>query len=334
MLAVAMATYNGAAYVEEQILSIRRQTLSDWTLFVSDDNSTDQTWKVVERCAAADARIRLLPPAADRLGAKRNFARVAEHAHAAGADYLAFSDQDDVWFPEKLAQQLHYMQSLERESTDNRPVLIHTDAEVASRTLARLAPSVHAYNGQLQDYSNAFGHLLLHNSVHGCTAMLNRPLMDLAMPVPHAAVDHDWWFALCAAAAGTVGYLPAATMQYRQHGENCVGARRLGVIPVARQLYRARQRWRTGFATFLRSLEQANALLERLRERDRLDSEGAVRLADCCRILCHESSRLQRIRRIRRLGLPDVHAMRKVVSYARIAMLDSAAASRVFTGLR
>lgn len=71
-------------------------------------------------------------------------------------------------------------------------------------------------------------HLLMENMVIGCTSMMNAALARLVEKVPENARYHDWWMALLAAAFGHTSYLPVATMDYRQHGRNVVGAQHFG----------------------------------------------------------------------------------------------------------
>ena len=72
--------------------------------------------------------------------------------------------------------------------------------------------------------------LLIQNNITGCTMMINRSLLDLAarQGLPQHAVMHDWWFALIASALGEIGFVPQATVLYRQHQNNQVGAKNAG----------------------------------------------------------------------------------------------------------
>src|SRR5439155_22468886 len=100
----------------------------------------------------------------------------------------------------------------------------------------------------------------------GCASLINRSLLEIALPLPPAAVLHDWWITACAAAFGTIRYLPEPLVLYRQHGRNAVGAasvwRRLQPWRVVRN-----GAWRRIQENVQRSSRQARALLDRLRER-------------------------------------------------------------------
>ena len=69
--------------------------------------------------------------------------------------------------------------------------------------------------------------LALTNVVTGCTAMVNRALLDQALPIPPEALMHDWWLALVASGFGAIGWLPQLRVLYRQHGGNVLGAQGL-----------------------------------------------------------------------------------------------------------
>ncbi|WP_051531646.1 glycosyltransferase family 2 protein [Sphingomonas sp. URHD0057] len=94
---------NGEAYLEQAVRSVQGQTLKDWELLIVDDGSADGTIAIGNRFAESDARIRLLrhPDRGTRgMSDTRNLG-----LSAAAGDYVAFLDADDVWLPEKLAEQ-------------------------------------------------------------------------------------------------------------------------------------------------------------------------------------------------------------------------------------
>ena len=110
-----MAAYNGAEFLSDQIQSIQGQTISNWTLLVRDDGSEDNTSDVLEKLAAKDKRIRCIHDTCGCLGAARNFGELMRVALVEGADLIFFSDQDDVWVPDKIVRQLQCLQEMERQ---------------------------------------------------------------------------------------------------------------------------------------------------------------------------------------------------------------------------
>ena len=91
MISIAMATYNGAKYLREQIDSILAQTIQDFELVVCDDCSSDDTWDILKQYSDADKRIKVFRNESN-MGFKRNFEKAMS---LCGGDYIALSDQDD-----------------------------------------------------------------------------------------------------------------------------------------------------------------------------------------------------------------------------------------------
>jgi GT2 family glycosyltransferase len=222
-LVIVLSSYNGQKFIAEQIDSIRRQTLSDWTLVVRDDGSSDDSVKVIESLAAADARIELLRDGKGNVGPAASFGLLLEHAQKIGAGYVALADQDDVWSSDKLANQLGLLRRRESVLGVAVPLLVHSDLTVVGEDLQVIHRSFMAFQKLRPEPGWPLGTLLIQNFVTGCTTVTNRALLNVAVPVP-AVIMHDWWLALCAAALGEVVYLPGATVLYRQHGRNVQGS--------------------------------------------------------------------------------------------------------------
>jgi hypothetical protein len=166
------------------------------------------------------------------------------------ANYVMFADQDDVWYEGKVAKTLEKMKEMEENFSQDTPLLIHTDLKVVDRDLNIFSDSFWKYNQINPARGQKFTRLLMQNVVTGCSMMFNKTLLQLAWPIPENAAMHDWWLALVAAAFGKIGVLPEATMLYRQHGKNTLGAQKflsfqyfkkgyakLGVAEIAKQAH-------------------------------------------------------------------------------------------------
>lgn len=107
LVSVIMPVFQAAAFLQEGVASLQAQTLPDWELCAVDDGSTDDSWALLQRLAAADPRIR-----PQRLAAQGGpgHGRNAGLAAARGR-YMAFLDADDLWHPLKLARQVGWMQA-------------------------------------------------------------------------------------------------------------------------------------------------------------------------------------------------------------------------------
>jgi len=222
---ILLSTFNGERFVEEQLESIWAQSMSDFKLVVRDDGSSDETMKIL-RAAERQHPDDMLVWSDDgqRLGAKESFARLLE---VADTPYVAFSDQDDRWVPQKLQHQLEVVRAGEDRFGADTPILCCSDAVVTDAALNTIAPSY--FDEHRIDLSPSENRplpaLMLRNHAIGATTMMNIALARRARPVPPSAVMHDWWCALIAAALGQVLVIPTPLVHYRQHGANVIGSR-------------------------------------------------------------------------------------------------------------
>lgn len=295
---ILMACYNGARYLEEQIRSIQDQGFANWQLIVRDDGSTDETIKIIERLAQADSRIFLLQDGNGNLGPVGNFSALIAHALQEGADYVFFADQDDRWHADKLGLMLAGMAELEGQAA-GKPCLVHCDLAVVDAQLNVVAPSF-TQHVRLDPAHTALGLLLGQNQVTGCACLVNRQALELAYPIPPAAIMHDWWLALLCAATGKIGFMPQSLVDYRQHGGNVMGAvsywRRL------KKLFASVEQWRRHAQVIRRGIRQAGATLERIQAREpSLHSTATAQLSVYATIL--DSPPGARLRALAQYGL-------------------------------
>jgi len=215
---ILLATYNGEKYLAEQLDSILSQTHTQWRLLIRDDDSSDSTLDIIqEYIGRYPSQIILIQDNEKNLGAYQNFARLLQEA---SSDYVMFCDQDDVWLETKIEETLKVM--IDNERTDT-PLLVHTDLVVVDEKLQTLHPSF-VKKMRINVKRDRFNQLLMRNIATGCTMMINRPLLDLILPLPEKGVIHDWWIVLVASIYGHIIYLDRATILYRQHGNNTIGA--------------------------------------------------------------------------------------------------------------
>ncbi len=220
MIDILLATYNGEKYLEEQIVSLFLQTNQKFKIIARDDGSTDGTVKILEKYHERYKDRFLLLTGNPTGSAKSNFFELLDHSTA---EYSAFCDQDDIWSNQKLERTLGCLQDAEEEYGKEKPLLVHSDLAVADENLKitnrslmrmqKLNPSYHTLN-----------RLLSQNNVTGCALLMNCALRQ-KVQANKAALMHDWWIALTAAAFGQILYYPSPTVVYRQHGRNSVGAK-------------------------------------------------------------------------------------------------------------
>ncbi|CYV01025.1 glycosyltransferase family 2 protein [Streptococcus suis] len=215
---ILMSTYNGQQFLAEQIRSIQEQTFSDWTLLIRDDGSSDQTKDLLQDFARQDSRIRLIDVEEQKnLGVIKSFYRLV---HYDQADYYFFSDQDDVWLPDKLAVSLQEAQSYPTE----QPLMVYMDLTVVNQDLQIMTESM--IRSQSHHANTQLVQELTENTVTGGVAMINHSLASLWTKTEDI-IMHDWYLALLASALGTLVFIDKPGELYRQHADNVLGARTL-----------------------------------------------------------------------------------------------------------
>lgn len=210
-VSVALATYNGEAFLREQLVSLLSQTYRVKEIVICDDASTDGTWDILEEYKASNQQLFSIHRNPERIGYIRNFEQAITRCSGC---YIALSDQDDIWYPHKIERLLSALGSFD---------LVHSDARLIDAQGYCLAPSYVRYSRKAVR-SVSFQRLLHKNTVTGCTLLMKSDFAKQALPFP-ICISHDWWLALLAADRGTLVYCDEALTQYRQHDGNILGAK-------------------------------------------------------------------------------------------------------------
>lgn len=214
-VAILMGTCNGERFLQQQLDSIAAQTHTNWSLWISDDGSRDTTLSIIS-CFQKEfelGQVNLLT--GPEAGFAMNFLHLVAN-ETVDADYYAFSDQDDVWYKEKLARALNKLDSVPE----------HIPALYCSRT--RLVNAKGKFIGLSPLFSKppSFANALMQNIGGGNTMMFNRATRDLlkAVGMNSDVVTHDWLaYILVSGAGGYVVYDAEPCLNYRQHDANLVG---------------------------------------------------------------------------------------------------------------
>lgn len=221
-VSVCMATYNGAAHVEEQIASILPELKDGDELVIVDDASTDDTAEVIEQIG--DQRIRLI-----RSAVNRGYVKTFEAALTASqGDYVFLSDQDDVWIPGRIDSMVAALQ--------------HADVVASNFGYFGQAPRrIESLRLRSADSSRRWANLLTLwigiRPYYGCAMGFRSSAKDLILPFPRFLVEtHDQWIALVGNLRGSMAHLEPNTLNRRLHDNNTTPktARSLGRILRAR----------------------------------------------------------------------------------------------------
>lgn len=204
LISIAMCTYNGERFLEQQLQSIVDQHYRNLEIIIVDDRSSDGTLAILQRFQEQDSRIRVLQNP-HNLGFIRNFERALGECRG---EYIALADQDDVWLPEKI-------ETLLSEIGDNlliysRVKLIDSNGEQIAGTF----PRVRRIEGECPLS------FIFENCVTGHACLLKRDLLERALPIPEGVFAHDHWLAIIAAGSGQLKASQKLLSLYRSHGSN------------------------------------------------------------------------------------------------------------------
>ena len=243
-----MCTYNGAAFLAEQLESIAKQRLPPDELIVCDDGSIDNSVAIVQEFSMASPFPVHIRTNATNLGYAKNFEQAIS---LCSGEIVALSDQDDAWDPDRLWAGAGLLR--------DRPEigLVCSDADIVDRDLGPLGIRMKELLG--------FGHadqalvakgeaprvLVRRNFVMGATVAFRSSFIPDIAPIPESWV-HDGWIGLVVALRAQVAFIDEPLVHYRQHGGNQVGAptrRRLGdllsgAMPPRATLRNEAEKWR------------------------------------------------------------------------------------------
>ncbi len=214
-VAILLCTYNGSDFIKEQLDSFATQTHKDWVIYASDDGSSDETINHLKDFQRSMGEHRLVILEGPRQGFAKNFLSLIKNP-LLDADYFAFSDQDDVWFPDKLERSLVSLAKVKEVPAlyCSRTRLVSADRKVIGRSPLFVAPP-------------GFRNALVQSIAGANTMLINRQARALLADTADDAiiVAHDWLtYILVSGCGGEVIYDQAPTLDYRQHGGNLIGA--------------------------------------------------------------------------------------------------------------
>lgn len=211
MISIALATYNGANYVREQIDSILCQTVQDFEIVVSDDKSTDDTLAILTSYALSDSRFHIYENA-NNLGFKKNFEVVLSKC---SGDFVALCDQDDIWLPNHLEILLNEMKN-DTQIVCGKPIFVDENNEELSNMFDYLLMYCHPISNE-----DTARHIFLGRSTYqGASMLIRRSFFEKALPIPDGANYHDSWFALLACFMDGFVFVDKPTMRYRRFSDS------------------------------------------------------------------------------------------------------------------
>jgi glycosyltransferase involved in cell wall biosynthesis len=204
LVSIALCTYNGAAYLSQQLDTLVSQTYPNIEIIVVDDCSTDDTYTILNNYAGNYPQFKIYQNE-NNLGFVQNFERAVK---LCTGQFIALCDQDDLWHPQKIELQVDHIKD---------SVLIYHDSEFihqdGSSMGKKMSDVVNFYRG---DDPLTF---LLFNCVSGHAVLIKRELLNDALPLKKGYF-HDWWLAYVATNIGKIDFIPQCLVQYRQHDKS------------------------------------------------------------------------------------------------------------------
>lgn len=203
---VLLSAYNGERYIETQVDSILQQSYGNIELYIRDDGSKDETLQVLKKYEEKE-NVHVIP--GENVGFIKSFFLLMETC--GDADYFAFSDQDDVWLPGKIAMALEKLEGEEQ----NQPLLYFSNYDY--------------YDGKMNFKEHAKKPSLepsFHNAVVDCmtlgfNSVFNKKAHDIMCAhIPEHSCGHDWWTYMVCSGMGKVIYDDRVTVKYRRHEKN------------------------------------------------------------------------------------------------------------------
>lgn len=218
-ISVALCTFNGSQFLEEQLSTINNQTILPNEIIICDDGSTDHTKTIVERFRTIAKMPVLFFTNDERMGYSRNFMKAAS---LCCGDLIAFCDQDDLWYTNKLQVSMQKFEdrrvlltyhAVDLVDAEGRFLRTYTDRDPGAPLLPPLYGSPWVFG---------MGFTIMFRRCLKLGAELSELTFD--QNIPDKPVSHDQWYTFLASAFGHIAYIDTPLAGYRQHSSNVVGA--------------------------------------------------------------------------------------------------------------
>ena len=265
-ISIALCTYNGEKHLWEQLQSIKLQERLPDELVVSDDCSTDRTIEIVEDFQRNCPFPVTLHRNKSNIGFSKNFEKAIRHCNG---DIILLSDQDDYWLPDKISRfeyEFRADSSVQLVFANSR--IVNEELDELGYTLWDVVKFTKEEQYQIQG-EKAFRVLLRHNVVQGANMGFRSANSAILFPLPQGVI-HDAWMAFLLSLTGRIKIIETSTMLYRQHDNNQLGARKLGLRN------RIRQSKDNSLPASKIAICQFENVINRIQEHGHIDTGGRI----------------------------------------------------------
>lgn len=207
-VSIVLCTYNGEKFLRSQLDSILSQTYPVYELIIQDDCSTDGTPDIIREYAEKNSVIKAYFNS-QNLGFKKNF---GDAVSKASGDYIALSDQDDIWLPEHIETLVNIIGNKPMACADS--MFIDSEGNSLGYTLSQETQLLCHFEEGI-DYA----YRIFYNSgpLPGHNSLLTADFAKRCLPIPDKVVFHDFWFSTLACFLGGISYSSKIICLYRQH---------------------------------------------------------------------------------------------------------------------
>jgi glycosyltransferase involved in cell wall biosynthesis len=223
-IAILLATYNGEKFICAQLDSIFNQSYEDWTIYVRDDGSTDNTVSIIKEYQTKyPGKIEIIQDNLGGLGCRDQFLHLL---NVVDAKYYMFCDQDDVWLDNKIEKSITRIKQLERKYPQ-KAIMVGSDCLMCGPNLEVINESCWDHLRINPDKFLTKNGICVYPFVTGASMILNNRVKTILPKLPQGLPKnrpmYDWWVLLQVYKHGIVDLLHESTRYYRQHNNNVSG---------------------------------------------------------------------------------------------------------------
>lgn len=246
-VSILMSTYNGQSFLNRQIDSILAQSYENLVLMIRDDGSTDATLSIVSAYSSLyPEKVIVMEDDLGNLRSTQSFLELLRRVD--NSSYLMFSDQDDIWHPNKVEYFVRAIKAIEISNSAVKPALVFGDMTVVDEKCQELSSSFWAFQKLNPHIIFNWKKLLSQNVVTGCSMIINDSARMLCVDLPRIEVIHDHFIAINISKYGRVDYISEPTMLYVQHQNNVVGASAFDLQYLIKRMRYVRTTWSAYYA--------------------------------------------------------------------------------------
>lgn len=211
-VAILLSTYNGEQYLKDQIESILNQTHQDFTLYIRDDGSTDNTISLLDNYSSES--IELIQDELGNVGIAKSFRMLME---SVSADYYLFADQDDIWELNKLEILLD---RAKQSPHQNEPYLLFSNMSVFDEN----SGEKYDFFKKFKINSEAIETGLFRGTISGCLMLFNEAAKQRALATHvNSGMLHDWDVFMTCYLFGKIELIDPQLIHHRLHDKNAIG---------------------------------------------------------------------------------------------------------------